>query len=106
MDDCRLFVLEEGKLRAKKFSEILLDLSRIANVSEKSAAFKLNEFFTWVTGYIDGLEYEGHEGGYIQDFKCPTYNLEEDGRLLYAVLPMHILEDVLEAMWVLEEVET
>lgn len=100
MQDTILFVIEEGRLYAKSISEILGDLSAVANIDENLASDKLNDFFIWSLEYIDSREWEvAPDQGYCQDYLCPLYNIGS-----YGVLPIHINEDVLEAMTALEEV--
>lgn len=100
MKDAYIWIIEDGNLNAKLYSEVLLDISRVTGNSEDLAVSELDKFWNWSTEYIDSREWApSPESGYIQDFLCPYYNIAG-----YAVLPIHIQEDVLEIMVALKEV--
>lgn len=100
MEDAYIWILKDGTLNAKLYSEVLLDISRVTGNSEDLAMAELDKFWNWSTEYIDSREWAPSTGsGYIQDFLCPYYYVAG-----YAVLPIHIQEDILEMMVALEEV--
>lgn len=57
MQDAYIWILEDGNLNAKLYSEVLRDISRVTGNNQDLAVSELDKFWNWSTEYIDSREW-------------------------------------------------